>query len=190
MASYKRIGGNYTIESIGGNVTIVGNLVVTGNSTSVTSTNTSVADSIITLNKGESGSGVTSVYSGLEIDRGSAANVQLRWNESVTNWQITKDGTNFANISTLSTGGGLTLIANLDMLTYSIYSSTTGNVKFDSNLAIQNTTGTPTAVSGYNTVYAQTPSGGGSGLYVTNTTTTAQELATASAAIKYSIIFG
>lgn len=190
MASYKRIGGNYTIESIGGNVTIVGNLIVTGNSTSVTSTNTSVADSIITLNKGETGSGVSSVYSGLEIDRGSAANVQLRWNESVTNWQLTTNGTTFSNISTLSAGGGLTLIANLDMLTYSIYSSSNGNIRFDDNIAIQNTTVAPPAYTGYNIVYAQTPGGGGSGLYVTNTTTAAQELATQSAAIKYSIIFG
>jgi hypothetical protein len=190
MASYKRIGGNYTIESIGGNVTIVGNLVVTGNSTSVTSTNTSVTDSIITLNKGESGSGVTSVYSGIEIDRGSAANVQLRWNEDYDKWQITSDGTTFSNISTVSAGGGLTLVANLDMTNYSLYSSTNGNVRFDDNVAIQNTTVAPPASTGYNTVYAQTPGGGGSGLYVTNTTTAAQELATQAAAIKYSIIFG
>jgi len=190
MASYKRIGGNYTIESIGGNVTIVGNLIVTGNSTSVTSTNTSVTDSIITLNKGESGSGVTTVYAGIEIDRGSAANVQLRWNEAYDKWQVTSDGTTFANISTSSGGGGLTIAANLDMLTYSIYSSTAETVKLDDNVAIQNTTVVPTASAGYNTIYAQTPGGGGSGLYVTNTTTAAQELATQSAAIKYSIIFG
>lgn len=190
MATYKRIGGNYTIESIGGSVTIVGNLLVTGNSTSVTSTNTSVTDNIITLNKGESGAGVSSIYSGIEIDRGSSANVQLRWNESVARWQITNDGTTFANISTVGTGGGLSLTANLDMLTYSIYSSSSDKVLLDDNVAIKNTTVAPSAASGYNTVYSQTPGGGGSGLYVTNTTTSAQELATQAAAIKYSIIFG
>jgi hypothetical protein len=130
------------------------------------------------------------VYSGLEIDRGSAANVQLRWDESVHNWQITSDGTTFANISTTSTGGGISLSANLDMLNYSIYSSTSATVNFDDNVAIKNATAVPSAAAGYNVVYAQTPGGGGSGLYVTNTTTAAQELATQSAAIKYSIIFG
>jgi hypothetical protein len=76
------------------------------------------------------------------------------------------------------------------MTNYSLYSSTNGNVRFDDNVAIQNTTVAPPASTGYNTVYAQTPGGGGSGLYVTNTTTAAQELATQAAAIKYSIIFG
>jgi hypothetical protein len=190
MATYKRVGGDYTIESVGGNVTIVGNLRITGNSTTVTSTNTSVTDNIITLNKGETGAGVTSVYSGIEIDRGSFANVQIRWNESIAKWQLTPDGTNFANIATASPTGGLTLTANLDMLGYSIYSSSNGNVRFDNNVAIQTTTVNPPAYAGYNTVFSKAPGGGGSGLYVVNTSTAAAELATQSAAIKYSIIFG
>ena len=192
MSSYKRIGGNYTIESVGGYVTIVGNLIVTGNSTSVTSTNTNVTDNIITLNKGESGAGVANGtgYSGIEIDRGTQPKATLRWSEPDQKWQISSDSSSYVNIATSGTGGGLSLSANLDMLSYSIYSSTNGNVRFDDNVAIQNTTVAPSAAAGYNTVYAQTPGGGGSGLYVTNTTNTAQELATQAAAIKYSIIFG
>jgi hypothetical protein len=190
MATYKKIAGDYTLQSIGGNITIVGNLTVTGTQTTVSSTNTSVNDNIITLNKGESGAGVTSLYSGIEVDRGSYANVQVRWNETYAKWQLTNDGTTFSNIAVSSPTGGITINANLDMLGYTIYSSTAANVTVDSNLAIQNTAVVPAAVSGYNVIYSQTPSGGGSGLYVTNTTLAAQELATQAAAIKYSIIFG
>jgi hypothetical protein len=177
MASYKRIGGNYTIESIGGNVTIVGNLVVTGNSTSVTSTNTSVTDSIITLNKGESGSGVTTVYAGIEIDRGSAANVQLRWNEAYDRWQITSDGTTFANIAT--SAGATTLAniyadsapaisANLDLRGHTIWDSTT-------NATV---------------LTLSTVGGAGSGVYATPTGESSAELVTQSKALAYAIIFG
>lgn len=190
MATYKKVAGDYTIQSIGGNVTIVGNLTVTGTQTTVASTNTSVDDNIITLNKGETGAGVTAVYSGIEIDRGSSATTSIRWNEAYDKWQLTTDGSTFANIATSSSTGGITINANLDMLGYTLYSSTAANVTVDSNLAIQNTAVVPAAVSGYNVIYSQTPSGGGSGLYVTNTTMAAQELATQAAAIKYSIIFG
>jgi hypothetical protein len=49
---------------------------------------------IITLNKGEIGAGVTLGQAGLEVDRGSLANVRLRWNETFDTWQITSDGYN------------------------------------------------------------------------------------------------
>ena len=188
MSLTKRINGDYLITNkASGNVTIStstlyvdGNLIVGGNSTSVSRTDTYVTDNILTLNKGESGAGVTSVYSGIEVDRGSLANVQVRWNETVKSWQINTDrfGNVFANIATSSSSGGLVLTSNLDMLNYSIYSSTNGNVSFDDNVAIKNTTVGPAAYVGYNILSAQTPNGGGSGLYITNTSYTNQELIT------------
>jgi hypothetical protein len=186
MATYKRIAGDYTLQSIGGNVTILGNLTVTGTQTTVASTNTAVDDNIITLNKGEAGAGVTAVYAGIEIDRGSSNTTSIRWNESVKNWQLTVDGTSFSNVAT--SGGGTT--ANIDLGGYTIYSSTGPTVTLDDNVAIVNTTVAPNAVANYNIVYSQTPGGGGSGLYVVNSSTPNQELATQAAAIKYSIIFG
>lgn len=66
-----------------GSVTIAGDLVVAGTTTTVNSTNTDIADSIITLNKGETGAGVTNPnQSGLEIDRGTEGNKFLIWSES------------------------------------------------------------------------------------------------------------
>lgn len=193
MSVTKRINGDYLITNKGdgltarSNVTIStttlyvdGNLIVGGNATSVGRTDTYVTDNILTLNKGETGAGVSLVYSGIEVDRGTQPNVQIRWNESVDRWQVSTDqtGTTFANIATSTSTGSLGVSANLDLANYSIYSSTFGNVRFDDNVAIQNTTVAPTALAGYNTIYTQTPNGGGSGLYVTNTSYTSQELIT------------
>jgi hypothetical protein len=161
MSTTKRILGDYTIQTISGNVYINGNLLVSGAQTTVNSTNTSVSDNIITLNKGEAGSGVSLGYAGIEIDRGNLANVQIRWNESYDKWQITSDGSIFGNIAT---------------------SSASGNINI-TGLTIYDTANTVT-------LYTGTVSSGKSGLYVDNTVGATQELATKSAAIAYSIIFG
>lgn len=66
-----------------GKVVITGDLQVLGDTTTVDTTNLTIEDNLILLNKGESGAGVTEVTSGLEIDRGSLANSQFLWDESV-----------------------------------------------------------------------------------------------------------
>ena len=207
MASVSNFNTNYTITNKGtplANVIVSthtmfvnGNLLVGGNTTQVTKTELSISDNTITLNKGEIGSGVTLGTAGVEVDRGVSANVSILWNEATDRWTLTTDGSTFANIATSTGVGGSAVIddltpalgGNLDVLTRSIYSSSTNLVKFDDNLAIATTTINPTAISNYNIVYAKTPAAGGSGLYVTNTTTTNQELATQTRNIAYSIIF-
>jgi hypothetical protein len=159
MATIKNIPDSYTINVP--LMTVNGNLVITGNTTNVDSTNTSVADNLITLNKGEAGAGVSLGFAGIEIDRGASANVQLRWNESYDKWQITSDGSTFGNIATSSTTG------NIDI---------TGITIYDSANAV--------------TVYSGSVNSGKSGLFVDNSNGNQQELATKSAAISYSIIFG
>ena len=166
MSTIKNIPDSYTVNVP--LMTVNGNLIVTGNTSTIQSTNTSIFDNIITLNAGLGPSTQPTLNAGLTIDRGNQANVTLQWNETVKSWQITNDGTIFGNL---------------------VYSPN-GAVTLSANLVIQNTSVAPTATSGYNTVYAQTPGSGGSGLYVTNSTYTAQELATKSKAITYSIIFG
>ena len=207
MAVVKNLNSNYTITNKVNPLANVivethtmfvnGNLLVGGNTTQVTKTELSISDNTITLNKGEIGSGVTLGTAGVEVDRGVSANVSILWNEATDRWTLTTDGSTFANIATSTGVGGSAVIddltpalgGNLDVLTRSIYSSSTNLVKFDDNLAIATTTINPTAISNYNIVYAQTPNSGGSGLYVTNTTTTNQELATQTRNIAYSIIF-
>ena len=63
-------------------LTINGNLFVNGTSTTVNSTTVSTKDNIVVLNQGEPGNGVTSNYSGLEIDRGSLPSYKILFSES------------------------------------------------------------------------------------------------------------
>jgi hypothetical protein len=105
--STKRVNGNYDIYAT--NMTVHGNLDVVGSTSYIESTNTQIKDAVITLNKGESGAGVTGVYSGLEIDRGTSPKVYLRWNETFSRWEGTPDGTNFFDI--IFGSGGLAVAA-------------------------------------------------------------------------------
>lgn len=84
MGQFLQVNGDYNIKTAegakiildtgpaisGGAVRITGDLVVEGQTLSVAATNLNITDNIITLNDGESGEGVTLLYSGIEIDRG------------------------------------------------------------------------------------------------------------------------
>lgn len=96
-------------------VIIRGNLRVQGETTTVESETMSVADNIIVLNSNVTGT--PSEDSGIEIERGTATNVSLRWDESSDRWQFTNNGSTYYNIpisteynnTTYSVGdGGLT----------------------------------------------------------------------------------
>lgn len=184
MSVTKRILGEYLItnkDSIGSNVTIAtstlyvdGNLIIGGNSTSVNKTDLKISDNTIVLNTGETGSGVTLDYSGLEVDRGLLANVGIRWDETIGAWQATEDGTTWKYLLQGNTAGGLSNVSedtdpalggNLNITGYTLY-NTTANV----------------------TVYTSTPASGGSGIYANTATTTQQELVTKTKAIVYALI--
>lgn len=158
MATIKNIPDTYTINVP--NMTVNGNLNITGNSTNIYSTNLVVEDNIITLNGNVTGT--PTLNAGIMVNRGSSASTQLLWNESLQAWQLTNDGTNYHNILT---AGGVSGNINI-----------TGVTLYDTANTV--------------TVYTGTVSSGKSGLFVDNTVGTGQELATKSAAIAYSIIFG
>ena len=86
-------------------VYVDGNLVVGGNTTSVTKTDLRISDNIIFVNSGETGAGVTLNTAGLAVDRGSQANVSIVWNETLDVWTLTNDGTTFQTISVGATSG-------------------------------------------------------------------------------------
>lgn len=82
-------GGTITLDTgtATGTVVITGNLDVKGVTTTVESTNTTVADNILQLNYGQTGNGISSALSyqaGVEIIRGSYSNAQLLFNEQLT----------------------------------------------------------------------------------------------------------
>lgn len=110
MAVYKKLNTDLTISTSinpSANITfdtntvfVQGNLVVGGNTTTVSKTDLAVTDNIITVNSGETGAGVTLNTAGVEIDRGTLPNVAIVWNEGTTSWQLTNDGSTYESIQT------------------------------------------------------------------------------------------
>jgi hypothetical protein len=102
MGQFLQVNGDYNIKSAeggkitfdtgpaasGGQVLITGNLVVEGTQTTVQATDLDVNDNIITLNAGETGAGVTLLYSGIEVDRGSLTAASLLYDETADTWLI------------------------------------------------------------------------------------------------------
>ena len=102
MGQFLRVNGDYNIKTAdgakiildtgpavsGGSVRVTGDLVVEGLTLTVAAENLNVTDNIITVNNGESGAGVTLIYSGLEVDRGSLSSASLLYDESADSWLI------------------------------------------------------------------------------------------------------
>lgn len=109
-----------------GLVVITGDLLVKGNTTTIDTANLQIEDNIILLNKGEGAAGVTEGTAGLEIDRGSLANAQFLWDETIDKFAFRLDtgvlsGIVVGNIATdpttnlqfdMQTGGGTLRIIN------------------------------------------------------------------------------
>ena len=65
-----------------GHLTVSGDLVVQGDTTTLSTATLDVEDKIITINKGETGAGVTgSAIAGIQVDRGTEDNINLQWRE-------------------------------------------------------------------------------------------------------------
>ena len=83
------------------NVYISGDLTVSGTTTTVSSTNTVIADTLLTLNNGVSGANSNDI--GIFMDRGSESNVSFIWDESADEFAFAvtsgEDGTTAGNIT-------------------------------------------------------------------------------------------
>jgi len=154
-----------TIKNIPDSYTInVPTMTINGNlnvTGNTTNVNSTTIDVDNTLIFNGNLTGTTRLDALIGVNRPGAANVWLRWSETNTHWQITNDGSTYYNIATSSTSGNINLA---------------GITLYDSANAV--------------TLYTGTVSSGKTGLFVDNTNGTQQELATKSAAIAYSIIFG
>ena len=84
--------------TIGNDLTVTGDLTVSGTTTTVNTETILLADNIITLNSNETGT--PSQNAGIEIERGTSTNVELRWNETNDVWELTNDGSTYYNIAT------------------------------------------------------------------------------------------
>ena len=112
-----RLGGNVllggdtndTITSKG-HMVVEGNLTVSGTATAINTTQTTINDNIITLNN--DATGTPTENAGIEVERGDSDNVAIRWNESTDRWQISNDGSSYANIATGDTTHDAVTIEN------------------------------------------------------------------------------
>ena len=102
--------------------TVSGNLIVSGTTTSINTETLTVDDNIIVLNN--NATGAPSQDAGIEVERGSSANVQLRWNETTDKWQFTNDGSTYSDL-----GAGGATISDTAPAT-----PTTGQIWFDSTV--------------------------------------------------------
>jgi hypothetical protein len=93
MAETKRITDTYTITAP--TIIIDGNLTVSGSTTSVETTNSTITDNIIVLNEGETLAGIAggTGTSGIEIDRGSLTNVSFVYDDNIDKFKALEDST-------------------------------------------------------------------------------------------------
>jgi len=186
MAAVKRLNTTYTLDTT--DVYLTGNLHVLGVYDTTNVTNTNVQDKDITLNVGEAGWGVggnaAPGQSSIIVDRGLQANVALRWNEIYDNWEITTDGTTYANLATSATSGITAVVQDTGPRLGGNLITNGFNIQLQSLL----TANPPTAVASNVILYSDTVGSAGSGLFVVNSGTASDELVTKSKAIVFSII--
>jgi hypothetical protein len=87
-------------------VTVDGNLTVNGTTTTLNTETLAIEDNIVVLNSNVTASPTTNA--GIEVERGTSANVLVRWNETTDKWEATNDGTTYGNIVTTSDSGTIT----------------------------------------------------------------------------------
>ena len=90
----QNIGG---VKTFTDNAIFSGNVTINGTQTTVNTATLSVADNIVTLNSDKTSGGATE-NAGIQVRRGSDANVELRWNETTDKWTFTNDGSTFYNV--------------------------------------------------------------------------------------------
>ncbi len=79
------------------NVTVSGNLSVLGTTTQNNVTTLNVTNNEIVINENQASGGLNAV---IRNDRGSDADVSIRWNEVSDKWEFTNDGTTYNNLPT------------------------------------------------------------------------------------------
>jgi hypothetical protein len=105
--------------SVGQDLTVTGNFIVNGTTTTINTENVTIEDNILILNSNATGD--PTVNAGIEVERGSATNVTIRWNESSDYWEFTNDGTTYqkmvVNINDIN-DVVITSVQNGDFLKY------------------------------------------------------------------------
>ena len=121
-------GSNVTFADVAatGNVTITGNLDVNGTTTTLDTTNSTIADRLIELGNGTTGTPANDM--GIVLERGDSDNAFIGWDESADKFLIGTGSFTGASTGDLTVTTG-TLVANLEgNVTGNITGNITGNV--------------------------------------------------------------
>jgi hypothetical protein len=90
------------ISGLTGGVVIDSNLTVSGTTTTINSNTVAIADNIILLNSDEAGAPTQDA--GLEVERGTSANVFFQYDETADRWEFTNDGSTYYFLMTMADG--------------------------------------------------------------------------------------
>jgi hypothetical protein len=161
---------NSTITDDGTTVTIGGNLTVNGNITYVNSNTVEIGDSIILLNRDETGT--PSQDGGIEIERGTSANVSFLWKESLGYWSTIDKPLHVGSIAdaTSAYSGNKYLVSDSGVIKYLTSGDLAGDIT--SNITVTGSNGISVSGSGTTTIAI-------SGTNATTTAVGVVELATA-----------
>ena len=85
----QHISGEKTFDTT---VYMLNGLYVSGTTTFLNTQNLNVYNNFITINSGETGSGVTAGFAGIKVDRGSSPNYEIQWNEDQGNFRVGQTG--------------------------------------------------------------------------------------------------
>jgi hypothetical protein len=141
---------NSTITDDGTTVTIGGNLTVNGNITYVNSNTVEIGDSIILLNRDETST--PSQDAGLEIERGTSANVSFLWKEGLGYWSTVNQGFHIGSIPDAGSAysGNKYLVSNSGVVEYLTSVDLAGDVI--SNITVTGSSGIAVSGSGTTTI--------------------------------------
>ena len=139
---------NGTSLSVAGDATITGDLTVNGTTTTVSTTNTVVSDTLLELGNGSSGAPGND--SGIVIERGSADNAFIGFDESDDKFKVGTGSFTGASTGNLTIATG-TLVANIEG---NVTGNVTGNVSGSAGSATGNAA-TATALETARTIAGQ-----------------------------------
>lgn len=79
-------------------VSVAGNLTVSGTTTSIDTTNLLIEDNMVVLNKNQTGTPSSVLDSGIEVERGTETNAKIFWDEATDKWKCDLGG----NVKTIT----------------------------------------------------------------------------------------
>jgi len=137
--------------ALSGDLTVSGNLTVSGTRTYVNTTTLDVGDNIFTLNA-DLGAVAPSQDAGMEVMRGTSANVQFLWDETNDRWSTNGQPIAVSSLVAAGAASGITTLA-AGNTTITGFANVTSTIQGGSSLAIAGAlSGVTTAAMGNTTI--------------------------------------